>query len=115
MANSMVTISTVVTTEATSSAVRVGWPRGATKLASMSLATKIKRTRVKNQSKQEGKTRLKKSALICIVLGQKEALAGIPPETKLNLETIKSKKKRKMNSTGGELLNRLTASPMIEC
>ena len=40
MANSMVTISTVVTTEATSSAIRVGWPRGATKLASMSLATK---------------------------------------------------------------------------
>ena len=36
----LVTTSTVVTTEATSSAVRVGWPRGATKLASMSLATK---------------------------------------------------------------------------
>ena len=57
---------------------------------------------MRKQSEQEGKSRLAKGTLACIVLGPKEAL-GIPPSvTKLNLETmIKSTSKRNMYITGG--------------
>ena len=117
-ANSIVTTRTaVVTTEASSSAVGGGRPKGATKVASISKSTKIKRCyhlsveeykSVRKESKQKVKARLKKGTLICTALMQNEAL-GVPRETKIKLETIKSRSK----IIGGEH-NRITASPMIE-
>jgi len=81
----------------------------ATKVASISMSTKIKHfsqlsvdeeyKSVRKESKQKMKARLKKGTLTCIVLRQKEAL-GIPHETKINLEKMKSRSKRNiMNSS----------------